>query len=511
VTDGKQNRRALILAGGGLKVAFQAGVLQVWLDEAGLTFDLADGASGGTFNLAMWCQGMSGRTIADNWRRMNPRAGVDFNWSQYLRLFYARSLFELDAYRKNVFPEWGLDWNKIRKTTREATFNLYNFSRHELEVVTPDRMTEDHLIAAVSLPFWFPPVVIDGDTYIDAVFNTDSNIEEAIRRGADELWIVWTVSQRGEWLDGFVATYFQVIETAANGRYKQILARIRASNADIERGKQGEFGRTIAIKELRAEVPLHYIINLSQDRLCEAVNRGVNAARAWCAENGIPLRVKGPDYLEEIHEAWTKLQFSETMRGFVHWKASDYEDGFRSGREAGMELSCRLTIKIDRVNKFVVNPEHDAAVEGTVYCEELGGELPIESGRFNLFVDEGDPARKTMQYRLQFRDGSRNPFTLSGHKDIHDDPGFDLWSDTTTLYTRILAGHIAPEAEKDAPLAAAGIIRISMMDFMKQLTTFRVEGPSLADRTAALGRFGRLFLGSLWDVYARELLSTSPV
>jgi predicted patatin/cPLA2 family phospholipase len=28
-------KRSLILAGGGLKVAFQAGVLQVWLDEAG--------------------------------------------------------------------------------------------------------------------------------------------------------------------------------------------------------------------------------------------------------------------------------------------------------------------------------------------------------------------------------------------------------------------------------------------------------------------------------------------
>lgn len=55
-----RKKRALIFAGGGIKVAFQAGVLQVWLDEAGLEFDLADGASGGCFNLAMWCQGMRG-------------------------------------------------------------------------------------------------------------------------------------------------------------------------------------------------------------------------------------------------------------------------------------------------------------------------------------------------------------------------------------------------------------------------------------------------------------------
>ncbi len=31
-------KRSLILAGGGIKVSFQAGVLQVWLDEAGLEF-----------------------------------------------------------------------------------------------------------------------------------------------------------------------------------------------------------------------------------------------------------------------------------------------------------------------------------------------------------------------------------------------------------------------------------------------------------------------------------------
>ena len=65
-------KRSLILAGGGLKVGFQAGVLQVWLDEAGLTFDHADGASGGCFNLAMYCQGFSGTQIADAWRNYDP-------------------------------------------------------------------------------------------------------------------------------------------------------------------------------------------------------------------------------------------------------------------------------------------------------------------------------------------------------------------------------------------------------------------------------------------------------
>lgn len=35
-------KRSLILAGGGLKIPFQAGVLQVWLDEARIEFDDGD-------------------------------------------------------------------------------------------------------------------------------------------------------------------------------------------------------------------------------------------------------------------------------------------------------------------------------------------------------------------------------------------------------------------------------------------------------------------------------------
>ena len=42
-------------------------------------------------------------------------------------------------------------------------------------------------------------------------------------------------------------------------------------------------------------MPLHYLVNLNSDRLKEAVNRGVEAARRWCVEQGIPLRDVGQD------------------------------------------------------------------------------------------------------------------------------------------------------------------------------------------------------------------------
>jgi predicted acylesterase/phospholipase RssA len=518
--DGGGKKRSLILAGGGVKVAFQAGVMQVWLDEAGLTFDHVDAASGGVFNLAMMCQGMTGLQIADNWRNTNPRAGISFNGSELPKLLYAESMFTLDNYRKHVFPGWGIDFDKIRASQLDGTFNVFNFSRKELQVIEPEDMTEDLLCACVSLPMWFPPVRINGETYIDSVYLSDANIEEAIRRGADELWIIWTVSDKDEWHSGFVATYFQIIETSAVGHYRAILKRIRENNEAIAAGGQGEFGRHIEIVELKADIALHYLINFSQDRLAEAVNLGVQRAREWCQERGIALKPHEGEFPTEVHEAKTKVAFTEEMKGHVTFGEMDYDRGARQGKKDGTSIMFHLTITVDGVNRFVTDPDHDTEdVKGYVECEALGGRREVEQARFNLFVDDADPARKRMFYRLFFRDDKGSPLTLSGFKDIRDDPGMDLWHDTTTLFTRILKGHVSEAEERAASqdpaafaeiVVASGIIIIHFFDFLKQLTTFRAEGPTFSDRTSAMARFGRLFLGKLWDVYARNVLTSGP-
>ena len=520
MSNGDNKKRSLILAGGGIKVSFQAGVLQVWLDEAGLTFDHVDAASGGVFNLAMMCQGMSGLQIANNWRNLNPKAGISFNPANFLNLLYAESLFTLDAYRKHVFPQWGLDWNKIRETNLNATFNVINFSTKTLEVIEPKDMSEDLLCACVSLPMWFPPVRINNQTYIDSVYLTDANIEEAIRRGADELWVIWTVSEKDEWNPGFVAQYFQTIETTAVGHYKAILKRIFDNNTAIAAGQAGEFGRHIEVKELKGDVALHYLIDFSQDRLVEAVNLGVQRAREWCEANGIELKPHAGEFPTEVHTADTKVAFTEEMKGHITWGELDYDRGARQGKKSGTSIMFHLTITVNGVNRFVTNPEHDTDdVKGWVKCDGLGGQLPVEKAKFNLFVDDKDPSIKRMFYRLFFKDSNGNPQTLSGFKYIKDDPGFDLWHDTTTLFTRILHGYVSEEEEAAAAkdpeklkqmVKGSGIIIIQFFDFMKQLTTFRADGPTLSDRTAAMSSFGKLFMGKLWDVYARHVLSSGP-
>src|ERR1700709_790205 len=127
------SKRSLMLAGGGGKIPFQAGFLQVWLDEAGIEFDHADAVSAACFNLAMWAQGMSGTQIAANWRNANPLMEVGVDLRGWAQLLYPPSSFTLENFRKKIFPAWNIDIAKIRQLRRPATFNVYNFSKHELQ------------------------------------------------------------------------------------------------------------------------------------------------------------------------------------------------------------------------------------------------------------------------------------------------------------------------------------------------------------------------------------------
>ncbi|MDQ3980294.1 MAG: patatin-like phospholipase family protein, partial [Actinomycetota bacterium] len=64
--------RSLILAGGGMRVAWQAGAIRA-LIEAGLTFDHADGTSGGMMSLGMLLSGLSPVEMGDRWSSLDVR------------------------------------------------------------------------------------------------------------------------------------------------------------------------------------------------------------------------------------------------------------------------------------------------------------------------------------------------------------------------------------------------------------------------------------------------------
>ena len=193
------------------------------------------------------------------------------------------------------------------------------------------------------------------------------------------------------------------------------------------------------------------------------------------------------------------VQFTEEMLGHVTFDETDYNRGANADRPGASFFKFHLTIAVDDIARFGGDARREAGTFGWVESDALGGRLPVEHGVFNLFVDI-EPGTKHMLYRLFFRDGVGHPLTMSGFKLVRDDAGFDVWRDTTTLFTRVYRGHVSAAEEADAELVASGVLRIRMRDFAKQLTTFR-GGPGPVAGLGAIARFGIIFMRQLFEAY----------
>jgi cholesterol oxidase len=200
------------------------------------------------------------------------------------------------------------------------------------------------------------------------------------------------------------------------------------------------------------------------------------------------------------------LRFTEKMIGAFAFDELDYERGYQLGLAGGNKggpLMFRLTIGTDDVARFVADPRHAAVSSGYVRSNPLGGQLPVEAGAFNLFVDEG-PHTRHMLYRLYFSDSTGRPLTLAGYKDVKPGPITKVWPETSTLYVRVLAGHVPVDdggQSAEEGVVGSGILHIRPLDFAWQLSTFRVNGSSLGGDLRALDSFGNLFLRELWQVF----------
>lgn len=531
--------RSLLLAGGGLKVGYQAGCLQVF-HELDVTFDHVDAASGGCLNAAMIASGKTGTEIANQWRTMPAGAFTTPDWRNYYRTFWMRSVGTSDGLRHIFRDIWKLDFRTIRNRKDTIfTFNHYDFAEKRVVVVENKDLDEDVLIASGALLWWLPAIWSEKRWRFDAVWCTDANVGEAVRRGADEIWAIWTVSDTPELRDGFIAEYFHLIETVANAKFKEEWSEIAAVNAAIANngdpisgpGQDLRLGagfdpkavaklppppgrKTIKQHLIRQEVPVHYLFNFSGDRMAAAVEMGVRDARACARAIGLlpPVLVYPAVQPAAPGEA---LTYSETMRGFFAPGAADPADGDERGRHDGNALDLYLDVDTAALDAFLHHPEHQAKVNGTVDCPLISGTpMQVTAGSFNLFVNDRDvwgvtvPGRKRMLYTLEFGDAQGTQFQLRGEKYVYEGRGFTLLTDTTTCFVWISS--FDKGSSRWLPFGA-GILHVLLADFLKELTTFRVPNSRDVRSTArVLGRFARFWAGQAWDVYARKILDYAP-
>ncbi|WP_296667918.1 GMC oxidoreductase [Demequina sp.] len=190
------------------------------------------------------------------------------------------------------------------------------------------------------------------------------------------------------------------------------------------------------------------------------------------------------------------VQFTEQMKGYLALGETDPIEGWRRARQLGHRFMFELTIEAPDVDRRLEAAGRPGTARGFVRCEQLGGTLPVERGWFELFAPGEDAGELEMRYRLWLRDIVGAPVTLAGVKHVKDDPGLDVWRDTSTLYITLFAGHLAPGVDGD--VRGAGVLRILPLDFARQMTTFRTAG---GGTLGSLGSFGRFFMTSLRRVY----------
>jgi cholesterol oxidase len=207
------------------------------------------------------------------------------------------------------------------------------------------------------------------------------------------------------------------------------------------------------------------------------------------------------------------VQFTETMRGYY---SKSEKDDFARAEQLGIDLEKErartgtvpteggsfeftLTIAVEDVEKAVTDDTYSSLMAGTVRSLSLSPDpLTVVDGDFKLFVDVGgDEKHKRMEYRMNLAATDESVYHFFGYKDMHDERGFDVWRDTTTLFITLWAG-----LDDSGSKIGAGILRIRPKDFAKQLSTMKAtNAKGIVEGLEATARFGRYFAGSLQEVY----------
>jgi hypothetical protein len=207
------------------------------------------------------------------------------------------------------------------------------------------------------------------------------------------------------------------------------------------------------------------------------------------------------------------VTWSETFTGWLAFGQTDFNQAMLP--EHREPAAAGVSVAIPDLDAFLAAQSdggiRDAAAlpaevtEGYIRCDAFGGELTVRGGTFRAFVPAGqteprDALHLRMRYELVLDGPGARTYMCEGFKLLENDPGYDSWSDATTLFVTIRDG--------DGPVAI-GVLRISPLAFMRELATFRGTGRSLRGRIGAVIRYQTFFAASMARAYAGPPVSGS--
>lgn len=502
IAPATRNRRALILPGGGMRVAYQAGIVKA-LYDAGLRFSYADGTSGGTMNLGALLGGLTPDQLCARWRTLNPTDFVSLRpLKAYAKFPAMGALGDFDTIESRIFPHLGIDAARIRQSQGTlSTFNVCDFTDKIVRPIPHTEIVHEHLLGAISLPLATPPVRYNQRYWTDAVWIRDSNLLAAVQAGSNELWVAWCIGNTPSFSDGLLQQYVHMIEMAAVGALNEELATIAELNQRIAQG-ENPYGhdQPITVHVICPEIP----IPLDPDYLTGKIDGKTLIAYGYrdaCRyldhryfEN---LKAEGvelsPD-ATKMRDPGAGVFFSEVMKGHLTFGETDPQKGSR--HPAAIPVAMHGAIDIRDIREFVRDPQHRAELNGFLEIHRLGGWLPAMWGEVCLFSPADQPSVSYMAYDMKVVIGGERYF-FKGRKHVKFAMPWKLWRATTTLYVTLHRGESA-----QGEIVAAGTLRLGFTDLFSLAATLQGKGVlSWRKRLAAVGRFSKFFVGQLVRIY----------
>ena len=91
-----------------------------------------------------------------------------------------------------------------------------------------------------------------------------------------------------------------------------------------------------------------------------------------------------------------------------------------------------------------------------------------------------------MKYAMKLATVEGASYSFYGFKEIKDEKGFDIWSDTTTLYITLYEG-----GDDQSNVRGKGILKIAIGDFISQLQTMKaINGDTVKESMSVISKFG---------------------
>ena len=500
------NGRALVLAGGGMRVAYQAGAVQALFEE-GLRFSYACGVSTGSMNLAALLSGHSPEELCRRWRNIDladilaPRTIRD-----HLRLRTRGASGNVDALRDRILPQLGIDVAKVGRADGIAASFVFCDVVDAIAVsLRGPELSPELLLAGMNSPTASAPAAPGGRRYSDASPIGQCDLTAIVQAGASELWIVWPNGGPPRFRKGPAGQLVWMNEIAALGALHRQFAQIAEMNAQIEAGDR-PFGhdRPIALHLVEPRFPPPSEMSLVAGAVDTStlVDSGYRDASRYLARRDPKGVALGPA-TTRMQKRGRGIAFRERMTGRITFGHCDPSAGYDD--PAAMPFVLEASIDIGDVGRFVADEGHAGDLTGHLYAPRAGFALPSTAGAFRLFSPGGDPATTHMVYETGFRREGKS-YWFAGRKYVRVGAPWRAWRETTTLHVTL------HEGDASGPVVAAGILRLTLFDLCALLGTLRATGcRDAGERLQAVARFSAFFARELWRTYVlRRPLQGEP-